>query len=112
MNLKERIKSLKKSTSNCRGTALFLSGLVDDDRFINEEDFEEKLGHKTKKPDIGDLVVFRDSTNLPMHAGVIVETEPLIFIYRKIINGAIKNGKVSEYYHPRFSELTVEYYKV
>ena len=114
MGLKERIDLLEEAKSNCRGTALFVAGLLDYDRFIDKEKFEGKLEFldKTKKPKRGDLVVFRDQANLPMHAGVIVDTKPLSFIYREIMKGAIKNGTVSEYYHPRFLEITVEYYKV
>jgi len=81
MSLDDRISNLEIWGSNCMGTALYVAGMKDTDKYTTYDEFDEAITDlsKTETPKVGDLVVKRQKRIKPFghsnafHAGVVYE---------------------------------------
>ena len=118
MNLQERIESVKASgVSNCRGTALYVVGIIQEDLAIgpiNIEKFMENLERSDDNPNVGDLVVFRTrEEGYNMHMGVIILRSPKVKIFhRERANGVVRVDDLLEYHEKHYPDAYLEYFRM
>ncbi len=81
MDLKERIEIARNSSGNvnCYGTALFLTGLIDEDVYTEPYKILDNYElTEIKKPEVGCLALFPDYG----HMAVVTQTDPILFMDR------------------------------
>jgi hypothetical protein len=118
MDLKEKIEQVKlnRENVNCLGTAAYLVGIIEEDRFLSGGYFGLDYLRNLKKvdnPQYGDLIVFRscfDGVSKIAHAGVLVNVNPLKMTHRSGINeGIVENENLEDSLYNNFS--TLEFYR-
>lgn len=76
MDLEDKIAKVKQHKSNCVGTALYLLGLQQRDRYVHPpylEELSEQGFQKIKSIRYGAAAVFFDETNRVVHMGVVLQ---------------------------------------
>ena len=93
-----RITNLVNSgISNCTGTALYIVGELDEDRYIHKNEHTNILSKLLRKeyPDIGFLIGWWDGDSI-YHLGVITNENPLLITNRRGHIGSIKRNESFE----------------
>ena len=102
--IKDRVAKASKGKSNCVGTALYLSGELDSDKYLSREDSKKIISKM--KPELGYLVLW-ESSGIPIHAGVILMDNPLQILYRNKTTNLLMQDSLD-----KFSDYLFEYFKV
>ena len=81
--IKDRIFKTDKKDANSIGTALYLAGEIDSDRYVSEEESKKILSRmpRTKEPGLGYLALWEKGGEL-LHAGVISLENPFHITHR------------------------------
>ncbi len=94
-NKKERIEfaKLSKNGKNCIGTALFISGVLPEERGIDPMEapvFLDEL-EELQKPLEGCLITFWEKdSSFPWHMGIVTATNPMQIVHRTEWNGPVE----------------------
>jgi len=106
--IRERASKTKRKNSNCVGTALYLVGESDTDKYLDRYTSRDVLLNFRKSfcPQKGYFVCWMDGTN-PFHVGVVLETNPLTILHRDGCDGYLKSDSFDEL-NLRFKNIPVE----
>ena len=92
-NFEKNLQNLKNFKSNCIGTALYLTGEISEDIFLDDGDYEHILERMIELdfPLVGCVVGWRDTQNKDFyHMGVVTNLNPFLIINRRGMNGKIE----------------------
>ncbi|MCX6750883.1 MAG: hypothetical protein NTZ83_05475 [Candidatus Pacearchaeota archaeon] len=81
--IRNRTSKVSKNNSNCIGTALYLAGETDSDKYLSRASSKRVINNMERaiKPEIGYLVLW-ESDGIPIHSGVILMDNPFRIVYR------------------------------
>ena len=108
--IKERISQVSRNnSSNCMGTAFYLSGEEEEDRYFSREESRKKLAgmKKVKEPELG-CVVSWTNNRIPYHAGVIFMENPFYVVYRNKDNGTLMQLSLEDFNSLWFKETNLK----
>lgn len=73
-----------QTPTNCIGTALFLTGIVDKDKYLDSDGVKREILPNLKRleqPEEGAIVTWENDTSV-IHMGVVVSINPLLLTHR------------------------------
>lgn len=96
--IRDRISKLRRRNSNCIGTALYLIGETDSDKYLSRGESKKLISNmeRAKKPELGHLVLWT-SDGIPFHAGVILMDNPFYIVHRNEKNGLLTKEKLDTF---------------
>jgi len=88
--VKKRISKTNRRNSNCAGTALYISGELEEDGIINKNKSKEILFNLKRdfSPEKG-YIVYWGLDGIPFHMGVILDESPLMVVHRNENKGLL-----------------------
>ena len=112
---KVSFEAYNQSRLNCRGTALYVAGVVPNEEYLTPEDVEGYLDlmERVHTPEVGDLVVFREPfSGNHHHVAVVIGTNPTKIFQRRTSDcGIITEDDLEEFHNIEYPFHGIEYYR-
>ncbi len=108
--INERKDKVSLRDSNCVGTALYLVGERDFDKYISRKDSKEIVSKmkKAREPDTGYLVLWENNGNI-YHAGVVLRDKPPFHIlHRTEVNSYLSDNPLEEFSEFIYSKMGIK----
>ena len=101
--MKERARSCERHSSNCVGSALYITGEISFDSYFSRRNAKLKLSRlKTAySPEVGYIALWQWEGE-PVHAGVIFEKNPFKIVHRSEANGLLTEKLLDEFIEHTF----------
>jgi hypothetical protein len=96
--IRDRIPKLRARNSNCVGTALYLIGETDSDKYLSRKESRKLISKMERaiKPELGYLALWA-SDGVPFHAGVILMDNPFYIVHRNEKNGLLTKERLDTF---------------